>query len=160
MHSLTVGHISLVISFSWRIFSSSTKALIWDLFYWFFFIEIVFDPQIKMRLLPQNFMHFTIAVLKLLNCGALLTFFNRFFDKMRRLCHGPLTRYTKLRVVHALRIAGTFSPPHQVANPYMHRGTPILKKEKKHFAATWKINISSTHKFANLKPGGIISVKP
>ena len=34
--------------------------------------------------------------------------------------HGPLTRYAKLRVAHALGISGTFPKPPQVSDPYMH----------------------------------------
>ena len=36
--------------------------------------------------------------------------------------HGPLTRYPKLRIAHAPRMPGTFSPPSRVSNPDMHHG--------------------------------------
>ena len=39
--------------------------------------------------------------------------------------HGPLTRYAKLRLVHAPGIPGTFSPPPRVINPDMHHGTCV-----------------------------------
>ena len=38
-------------------------------------------------------------------------------------CHGPLTRYVKLGVVHAPGMPGTFSPPPQVNDLDMHYGT-------------------------------------
>ena len=37
-----------------------------------------------------------------------------------RWCHGPLTRYVKLRVVHAPGMPGTFSPPMRFSDPGMH----------------------------------------
>ena len=37
--------------------------------------------------------------------------------------HGPLTRYVKLRVLHAPGMPGTFSPPPRVSAPDMHHGT-------------------------------------
>ena len=37
--------------------------------------------------------------------------------------HGPLARYVKLRVVHAPRMPGTFSPPPRVSVPGMYHGT-------------------------------------
>ena len=37
--------------------------------------------------------------------------------------NGPLTRYAKLRVVHAPGMPGTFSPPPLVSDPDMHHGT-------------------------------------
>ena len=44
-------------------------------------------------------------------------------------CHGPLTRYVKLRVVHAPGIPGTFSPPptskEPVSYPGMHHVTCV-----------------------------------
>ena len=40
-------------------------------------------------------------------------------------CYGPLARYVKLRVVHAPRMPGTFSPPPWVSDPYMHHGTCV-----------------------------------
>ena len=45
--------------------------------------------------------------------------------------HGPLTRYVKLRVVHAPRMPGTFSPAARpqrkplVSDPGMHHGTCV-----------------------------------
>ena len=36
---------------------------------------------------------------------------------------GPLIRYVKSRVAHALGMPGTFSPPPRVNNPDMHHGT-------------------------------------
>ena len=39
--------------------------------------------------------------------------------------HGPLTRYAKLRVAHALGMPGTFSPPPLVSAPDMHHGTCV-----------------------------------
>ena len=39
--------------------------------------------------------------------------------------HGPFARYVKLRVVHAPRMPGTFSPPPQVSDPDMHHGTCV-----------------------------------
>ena len=37
--------------------------------------------------------------------------------------HGPLVRYAKLRVAHALGMPGTFSPPLLVSDTDMHHGT-------------------------------------
>ena len=37
--------------------------------------------------------------------------------------HGPLARYVKLRVAHALGMLGTFSPPPRLSDPDMHHGT-------------------------------------
>ena len=46
-------------------------------------------------------------------------------------CHsisqGPLARYVKLRVAHALGISGTFSPPPQVSDPDMHHGMCVTR---------------------------------
>ena len=39
--------------------------------------------------------------------------------------HGPLTRYTKLRVAHAPGMTVTFSPPPRVSDPGMHHGTCV-----------------------------------
>ena len=39
--------------------------------------------------------------------------------------HGPLARYVKLRVAHAPRIPGTFSPPPRISYPSMHHGTCV-----------------------------------
>ena len=39
--------------------------------------------------------------------------------------HGPLARYVKLWVLHALGMPGKFSPTPRVSNPYMHRGTCV-----------------------------------
>ena len=39
--------------------------------------------------------------------------------------HGPLAKYVKLRVAHAPRMAGTFSPPPWVSDPDMHHGTYV-----------------------------------
>ena len=41
------------------------------------------------------------------------------------LAYGPLARYVKLRVAHAPRMPGTFSPPSRVSDPDMHHGTCI-----------------------------------
>ena len=43
----------------------------------------------------------------------------------KRCRHGPLTRYVKLRVAHALGMPGTFSPPPRVSDPDMHHGTCV-----------------------------------
>ena len=39
--------------------------------------------------------------------------------------HGPLARYVKFRVPHALGMPGTLSPPLQLSNPDMHHGTCV-----------------------------------
>ena len=39
--------------------------------------------------------------------------------------NGPLARYLKLRVAHALGMPGTFFPPPQVNDPDMHHGTCV-----------------------------------
>ena len=39
--------------------------------------------------------------------------------------HGPLTRYVKLRVAHALGMPGTFSSPSRVDDPDMHHSTCV-----------------------------------
>ena len=39
--------------------------------------------------------------------------------------HGPLARYVKWRVAHALGIPRTFSPPLRVSDAYMHHGTCV-----------------------------------
>ena len=39
--------------------------------------------------------------------------------------HGPLARYVKLRVAHALGMPGTFSSPPWVNDPDMHHGTCV-----------------------------------
>ena len=39
--------------------------------------------------------------------------------------HGPLARYVKLRVEHAPRMPGTFSPPPWVGDPDRHHGTCV-----------------------------------
>ena len=41
------------------------------------------------------------------------------------LCHGPLTRYTKLRVAPAPGMPGRFSPPPRVSDPGMFHGTCV-----------------------------------
>ena len=41
--------------------------------------------------------------------------------------HGPLARYIKLRVAHAPRMPGTFSPPLRVSDPDMHHGTCVTR---------------------------------
>ena len=41
------------------------------------------------------------------------------------ICHGPLTRYTKVRVVHAPGMPGTFYLPPRVSDPDMHHGTCV-----------------------------------
>ena len=45
-----------------------------------------------------------------------------FLSYFQVVLHGPLTRYTKLQVVHAPGMPGTFSPPPQVSAPDMHQG--------------------------------------
>ena len=40
-------------------------------------------------------------------------------------CHGPLTKYAKLRVAHAPETPGTFFPPELVSDPVMHHGTCV-----------------------------------
>ena len=40
----------------------------------------------------------------------------------RNIFYGPLTRYAKLPVAHALGMPGTFSPPARVSDPDMHHG--------------------------------------
>ena len=39
--------------------------------------------------------------------------------------HGPLARYVKWQVAHALGMPGTFSPPPRVSDPDMHHGTCV-----------------------------------
>ena len=46
---------------------------------------------------------------------------------METLPYGPLTRYAKLRVAHALGMPGRFSPPPLVSDPGMHRGTCVTR---------------------------------
>ena len=41
------------------------------------------------------------------------------------IAHGPLTRYVKLRFVHAPGMPGTFSSPPRVSDPDMHHGTCV-----------------------------------
>ena len=41
------------------------------------------------------------------------------------LYHGPLTRYVKLRVVHAPGMPGTFSPPPRISDTDVHHGTCV-----------------------------------
>ena len=48
-----------------------------------------------------------------------------FLTMQVRLFHWPLTRYVKLRVVDALWMPGTFSPPPLVSDPDMHHGTCV-----------------------------------
>ena len=43
----------------------------------------------------------------------------------RKTTHGPLTRYTILRVAHAPGMPGTFSPPPRVSDPNMHHVTCV-----------------------------------
>ena len=38
----------------------------------------------------------------------------------------PLTRYSKLRVAHALGVPWTFSPPPRICDPDMHHGTCVM----------------------------------
>ena len=48
--------------------------------------------------------------------------------KSRNMClcvNGPLSRYVKLRVVHAPGMPGKFSPPPRVSDPDMHHGTCV-----------------------------------
>ena len=42
-----------------------------------------------------------------------------------RTANGPLTRYVKLLVAHALGMPGTFSSPVRVSDPDMHHGTCV-----------------------------------
>ena len=46
---------------------------------------------------------------------------SRYFEYI----NGPLTRYAKLGVAHALGMSGTFSPPPRVSDPDMHHGTCV-----------------------------------
>ena len=39
--------------------------------------------------------------------------------------YGPLARYVKLRVAHALGMPETFSPPPRVSDPDMHHDTCV-----------------------------------
>ena len=39
--------------------------------------------------------------------------------------HWPLTRYVNLRVAHAPRMRGTFSPPPRISDPDMHHGACV-----------------------------------
>ena len=39
--------------------------------------------------------------------------------------HGPLVRYVKLRVAHALGMPGTLTPPPRFSDPDMHHGTCV-----------------------------------
>ena len=39
--------------------------------------------------------------------------------------YGPLAKYVKLRVLHALGMPETFSPPTRVSGPDMHHGTCV-----------------------------------
>ena len=53
----------------------------------------------------------------------------KYTAKKKNVCiishHEPLTRYVKLRVAHAPRMPGTFSPPPRVSNPDMRHGTCV-----------------------------------
>ena len=44
------------------------------------------------------------------------------WNSIRNTCHGPLIRYAKLWVAHALGMQGTFFPRPLVSNPDMHQG--------------------------------------
>ena len=44
---------------------------------------------------------------------------------LRRIVHGPLARYVKLRVVPAPGMSGTFSTPPRVSDPDIHHGTCV-----------------------------------
>ena len=46
--------------------------------------------------------------------------------------HGPLARYIKLRVAHALGMPGTFSSPPRFSDPDMHHGTCITARAVMH----------------------------
>ena len=41
-------------------------------------------------------------------------------------CNGPLSRYVKLRVVHAPGMQSKFVPPPRVSDPDMHHGTCVM----------------------------------
>ena len=45
------------------------------------------------------------------------------FGSIGKLLQGPRARYVKLRVAHAPRLPGTFSPPPRVSDHDMHPGT-------------------------------------
>ena len=62
--------------------------------------------------------------------SALLAMFN--LHKMSRNTmenpvHGPLVRYVKLMVAHALWMLGTFSPPPRVSDPGMYHGAWFMQ---------------------------------
>ena len=50
---------------------------------------------------------------------------NGFIPDTKYGVYGPLTRYAKLRVVHAPGMPGTFSPPSRVSDPDMHYDTCV-----------------------------------
>ena len=54
--------------------------------------------------------------------------------------NGPLTRYVKLRVVHAPGMPGSFSSPPWVSDPDMHHGTCVTH-------VTWCMPVSLTSVF-------------
>ena len=54
--------------------------------------------------------------------------------------HGPLSRYVKLRVAHALGMPGTFSPPLRVSDPDIHHGMCVTH-------LPWCMSVSLTSGF-------------
>ena len=54
--------------------------------------------------------------------------------------HGPLTRYALMRVVHALGMPRTFSPPPRISDPDMHLGTCVTH-------VPWCMSVSLTSGF-------------
>ena len=49
----------------------------------------------------------------------------RFWSAIRRIFHGHLARYVKLRIAHAPGMPRTFSPPLRVSDSDMHQGTCV-----------------------------------
>ena len=50
---------------------------------------------------------------------------NKTMYMLHGLVHGPLARYTKLRITHAPGMLGTFSPQPPVSDPDMHHSTCV-----------------------------------
>ena len=50
---------------------------------------------------------------------------DRFLSSTIKRCHRPLTRCVRLRVAHAPRMPGTFSPLPRVSDPDMHHRTCV-----------------------------------
>ena len=55
----------------------------------------------------------------------LVPYIRGFWYMLKFCCHGPLTKYGKLRVAHEPEIPGKFSPPPRVSDPDMHHGTCV-----------------------------------